>query len=81
MVVNVPKPEEELLEMVQDYENLFIVACGGCPVGCDSGGQPRIDELSAFLGTNKYKVVGSTEIDFLCNKALAYDMFVHKRKT
>jgi hypothetical protein len=70
MVVNVPKPEEELLDMVQDYKKLFIVACGGCPVGCDSGGQPRIDELSAFLKKNKRSVAGSTEIDFLCNKAL-----------
>jgi hypothetical protein len=70
MVVNVPKPEEELMEMLSDYGSLFIVACGGCPVGCDSGGQPRIDELSTVLTKNKKTVTGSTEIDFLCNKAL-----------
>jgi hypothetical protein len=70
MVVNVPKPEEELLEMIADYGSLFLVACGGCPVGCESGGQPRIDELSALLKKNKHEVAGSTEIDFLCNKAL-----------
>jgi hypothetical protein len=70
MVVNVPKPEEELLEMISEYGNPFIVACGGCPVGCDSGGQPRIDEVSALIKKNKKKVAGSIEIDFLCNKAL-----------
>ena len=70
MVVNVPKPDEELVEMVSAYEKIFLVACGGCPVGCDSGGQARIEELSGVLKKNKKKVTGSTEIDFLCNKAL-----------
>ncbi len=70
MVVNVPKPDEELLEMLSGHGSLFIVACGGCPVGCDSGGQARIDEVSEILKKNKKRVAGSTEIDFLCNKAL-----------
>ena len=70
MVVNVPKPDEELLEMLSRHGSLFIVACGGCPVGCDSGGQARIDEVSEILKKNKKRVAGSTEIDFLCNKAL-----------
>ncbi len=70
MVVNVPKPDEELVEIVSEYESIFVVACGGCPVGCDSGGQARIEEVSGILKKNKKKVTGSTEIDFLCNKAL-----------
>jgi len=70
MVVNVPKPGKELIEMVSGYKSLFIVACGGCPVGCDSGGKPRIDELTEQLSKNGIEVEGSTEIDFLCNKAL-----------
>jgi hypothetical protein len=70
MVVNVPKPIDELLDIVSEYKSLFIVACGGCPVGCESGGQPRIDELSELLTSNGKEVSGSAEIDFLCNKAL-----------
>ncbi len=70
MVVNVPKPNEELLEMLGGYRSIFIVACGGCPVGCDSGGQRRVDELAGLLLQNGKKVTGSTQIDFLCNKAL-----------
>ena len=53
MVVNVPKPDEELVEIVSEYESIFIVACGGCPVGCDSGGQARIEEVSGILKNNK----------------------------
>jgi len=70
MVVNVPKPDEELTELLSDYKSIFIVACGGCPVGCDSGGQARVDELTELLIKNKKKVTGGTLIDFLCNKAL-----------
>ncbi|MGQ9615821.1 MAG: methylenetetrahydrofolate reductase C-terminal domain-containing protein [Spirochaetota bacterium] len=70
MVVNVPKPNEELIEMLNGYNDIFIVACGGCPVGCDSGGQKRIDELSKLLNQNGKKVTGDVLIDFLCNKAL-----------
>ena len=49
MVVSVSKPAEELLEMLDGYKNMFIVACGGCPVGCDSGGMKRVDELTEFF--------------------------------
>ena len=70
MVVNVPKPDNEILEMVKEYNSLFIVACGGCPVGCNSGGEAKVRELSDFLGRSGKKVTGSTLIDFLCNKAL-----------
>jgi len=70
MVVNIPKPAEELIELLSDYSSLFLVACGGCPVGCDSGGEPRIKELTELLEKNKKQVAGNTVIDFLCNKAL-----------
>jgi hypothetical protein len=70
MVVNVPKPAEELIDLLSDYNGLFIVACGGCPIGCDSGGEPRVNELTELLQENKKKVIGNTMIDFLCNKAL-----------
>jgi hypothetical protein len=70
MVVNVPKPDNELIDSLAEYKNLFIVACGGCPIGCDSGGMERVNELAALFGKNKKTVTGSTQIDFLCNKAL-----------
>jgi hypothetical protein len=70
MVVNVPKPDEELIDMLAEYRSLFIVACGGCPVGCESGGHERAEELTDMLEKKGKKVTGCTEIDFLCNKVL-----------
>src|SRR3989304_1796685 len=70
MVVNVPKPDNEILEMLKGQNSIYIIACGGCPVGCDSGGEGRIGELTDFLTENGKTVTGGLLIDFLCNKAL-----------
>jgi len=70
MIVNVPKPIEEVKEALADYEKVFILGCGGCPVGCESGGEPRLAELKKELESAGKKVTGTQIIDFLCNKAL-----------
>jgi hypothetical protein len=70
MIVSEPKPSAEIVDSLPGAGAIFIVACGGCPVGCDSGGQERIDELADILSQNGVATTGSAEIDFLCNKAL-----------
>jgi ferredoxin len=70
MIVSEPKPIEEIRESLSDFQTVFILACGGCPVGCKSGGKERIKELTDELGRNGKEITGSAEIDFLCNKAL-----------
>lgn len=70
MIVSESKPFEEIMESLSSAETVFILACGGCPVGCESGGKERIRELAdAFLQNGK-ETTGSAEIDFLCNKVL-----------
>jgi len=39
MIISQPKPIEEIKESISDFQKLFILACGGCPVGCKSGGR------------------------------------------
>ena len=70
MVVNIPKPDEEVINSVSNFKNIFILGCGGCPVGCDSGGEERLNELAGLLEGSNKKVTGKTLIDFLCNKVL-----------
>jgi hypothetical protein len=65
-----PKPVKEILESLADAGKVFIVACTGCPVGCDVGGRKWVDQmLTALTGAGK-GVTGSCLIDLLCNKAL-----------
>ena len=70
MIVSEPRLMEEVLESLSGVGSLFIVACGGCPVGCNSGGQERIDELATAMAQAGIQTTGSAEIDFLCNRAL-----------
>jgi len=70
MVVNIPKPDGEVLDSLNKFKNIFILGCGGCPIGCDSGGEERLNELADLLKGNDKKVTGKTLIDFLCNKVL-----------
>ena len=70
MIVSVPKPMEEILESLSGARKVFIVACGGCPVGCNSGGEERVQQLAEALSENGIETTGSDTIDFLCNKAL-----------
>jgi len=70
MIVSEPKPMDEIIESLSDYQTVFILACGGCPIGCKSGGEERILELADALTRSGNEITGSAEIDFLCNKAL-----------
>ena len=70
MIVSEPKPTEEVLDSLAGVESVFILACGGCPVGCKSGGEERIAELADALSKAGKEVTGRAQIDFLCNKAL-----------
>jgi ferredoxin len=70
MIVSEPKPMDEVIEALSGVSSLFIVTCGGCPVGCKSGGEERTEELTSALSENGVQVTGSALIDFLCNKAL-----------
>ncbi len=70
MLVTKEKPLAVLLENIGEEETLFIVACGGCPVGAETGGIGRARALAKELEARGKKVPGCREIDFLCNKAL-----------
>lgn len=70
MLVTKEKPLDALLKNIGGDETLFIVACGGCPVGAETGGLLRARALAKELEARGKKVTGCAEIDFLCNKAL-----------
>jgi hypothetical protein len=70
MIVSEMKPIEEIVALLSDAGAVYIVGCGGCPIGCDSGGQERIKELEGALLEAGKRATGSVEIEFLCNKAL-----------
>jgi len=65
-----PKPVEEILKSLDDASAVFIAGCTGCPVGCDTGGEKWVREMTEALNGAGKSVTGSCLIELLCNKAL-----------
>lgn len=70
MIVVEPKPMEEVLSFLDGEAGIFIVACNGCPVGAEVGGEPKVHEIREHLEDARKTVTGYALIEFLCNKAL-----------
>jgi hypothetical protein len=70
MIATKPKPIEDILDHLNGQESLVIVACTGCPEGCESGDAEQLDALRAALQEAGKHVVAVVPIDFLCNKSL-----------
>ena len=64
------KPVEEIIESLADAGKVFIAGCQGCPVGCDVGGQPWIDEMTEAIEAAGKTVTGACLVELMCNKAL-----------
>ena len=64
------KPLDEILESLTDANSVYLVGCTGCPVGCDTGGPAWVEQTTDSLTQAGKKVIGSSVIELLCNKAL-----------
>jgi len=64
------KPNDEILESLGDAAKVFILGCQGCPIGCETGGQPWVNEMTDLLTGAGKTVTGSALVDMICNKAI-----------
>jgi len=70
MILTEFKPIEELLEKLKDEKKIFILGCGGCPEGAETGGKKILNEMKSKLENERKIITGVMEVDFLCQKAL-----------
>jgi ferredoxin len=70
MLVTQNKPIEEILELLKNDKNIFLVVCNGCPEACETGGEKALKETKEELQKHAKTITGSVLIDFLCNKML-----------
>ena len=64
------KPTEEIVQALEDAGKVFILGCQGCPIGCQTGGEPWVEEMTAALEGAGKQVTGSALLDMICNKAV-----------
>ncbi|HEY4662366.1 MAG TPA: methylenetetrahydrofolate reductase C-terminal domain-containing protein [Candidatus Humimicrobiaceae bacterium] len=70
MILTEFKPVEELLIKLKEDKKIFILGCGGCPEGANTGGKAVLASTKERLENEGKNVTGVMEIDFLCQKAL-----------
>jgi len=64
------KPNDEILKSLEGVAKVFVLGCQGCPIGCETGGQPWVNDVTAALTGAGKQVTGSALIDMICNKAI-----------
>ena len=49
---------------------MFVLGCQGCPVGCETGGESWLKEMTELLAGAGIEVTGTALVDMICNKAV-----------
>ncbi len=62
------KKSDELVSLLADKDNLFIVACNKCFKEFETIDEPDCDELAKIVTEQGKTIIGSAKVDFLCNK-------------
>ena len=62
------KGNDELVSLLADKDNLFLVACNKCFKEFETVDEPDLGEFEKLAAGEGKTVVGSAKIDFLCNK-------------
>ena len=64
------KPAEELVNVLKDVNNIFVLACNKCFKEFETLEEPECAEFVRLATEQGKTVTGSGNIDFLCNKTL-----------
>jgi len=64
------KPNDEIIKSLDGIATVFILGCQGCPIGCETGGEPWLREMESVLAAAGKKVTGSALVDMICNKVI-----------
>jgi len=62
------KETEELVSLLADKDNLFVVACNKCFKEFDTVDEPDLGEFEKLAAEQGKTITGTVKIDFLCNK-------------
>ena len=62
------KSNDELVSLLADKDNLFVIACNKCFKEFDTVDEPDCAEFVKLAEEQGKTVTGSMKVDFLCNK-------------
>ncbi len=62
------KPWEELAQVLEPMDNVFVIACNKCFKEFETDHEPDCDVLTGIVDAYDKTVTGTARLDFLCNK-------------
>ena len=65
------KAQSELASVLENADNLFVIACNKCFKEFDSANEPECDLFVRMASELGKTVTGTAKVDFLCNKTKA----------
>ncbi len=66
-----PKSAGELQALLQNIDNLFVIACNKCYKAFDTANEPELNEFVKLAKDAGKTIVGTMQADFLCNETKA----------
>lgn len=66
-----PKPAEEIKEVIQRANRMFVLSCGKCYKVFEQEDEGQYTQLLETLGEDAAKLAGHARVDFLCNEFLS----------
>ncbi len=64
------KKLSEVVSACEPAQKVYLVGCGGCPLGMETGGPDQLKKTANALRDAGKEITGSVMIDMVCNKAL-----------
>ena len=64
------KKTDELTELLEHKNDLYVVSCNKCFKEFDAEDEPECGEFCGLITEQGKNLVGSTKVDFLCNKPM-----------
>lgn len=64
MIITKQKPPEEIDRMVSAYAKIFVIGCGTCATGCQTGGEEQVRAMVRRLGS---RAIGSAVVESPCD--------------
>lgn len=69
LIITELKPFDQIVNMIQPYDKIFIVGCGGCATICQTGGEDQVKEMAERIGKVK-DIVGAVVVETPCDERL-----------
>ncbi len=79
MIITSAKPLEEILALLQDEDDIFIIGCNVCAAKLKTGGEPEVLEMIRQLEKNGKHVVGWALPTAACS-VRSFDSLVQKNE-